>query len=219
MTIHTHYHYKGSLPPLSKYDKIKYRLQDEDKEQAEREELAEALSSSDGNIGDCIIWAFKICLAPIVIPIIMIIWIMKIIYSEPVDEYTKKIRKNDELIKKERKEKERKDKEFRIRILKEKYKNDNKEADNKEADMEININNVKNNINIVKDNVNIVKDNISNLKHNLKNIINFYLKHKKIFIFIIFLIGVLIYLPFHEVLINWISPPPPPPEPWFVFWK
>ena len=55
---------------------------------------------------------------------------------------------------------------------------------------------------------------------NIKNlIINFSIEHQRETLSIIFLIGVLIYLPFHEVLINWISPPPVIPESWFVFWK
>ena len=51
------------------------------------------------------------------------------------------------------------------------------------------------------------------------SIINFCIERKRIVIAILFLLSVLIYLPLHDVLINWISPPVIIPEPWYVFWK
>ena len=207
MTIHTHYHYKGSSPPLSEYDKIKYRLRDEDKEQAERKELAKATSSIK-MIGYLIVVVCKVCF----FPILPLIWFYDKIKEEDNIAVIAGLTKSESDIKKEKK----RQKLFHIRILKEKYK---KKSINQ------NINKCKITSKKKSNNQNkfIKKENNKNNKIDydlsVTGIINFCInKHRRETLTIIFLIGVLIYIPLHEVLINWISPTPPP-EPWFVFWK
>ena len=232
MTTYNNYHCYG----LSNDDEIKYQLKKEDQEKAERKELAKAIkkeliTSEKEKMEDLsgkdfikfVIVIVKFCFFPIVFPIILLIWINKCINSKSqlqnkesdLDRTRRKLRNITEEIIEDEKENNKKDKEFRIRFLKEKYKNDE----------EFIINVKKNESKCKKDLVEPIKSTKKEndkINHNLSIIgiiINFCTEQRIAAITIIFLIGVLIYLPFHEVLINWISPPPVIPESWFVFWK